>query len=276
MVPTIHERFRVGRILSGLSQTALAEKLGIKQSNIVRWERSQTPPRYMVTATSEATGIPASWYEDGILEGVVACRPMLPGIPYPRNAVNSIAHTLGRLVPIFMGPVAAPIAKLSVLKSSIGSVLCLSSESSCLVLFCIDTVAETLEYNLRWSSRLVEIRDDDFLNAFIQPELDYLKRILTLAALPTWAETVPEGKEVSILPEFLAEVRFRFVDRPGNDYAKAHITQLLDEFRAVLLSAGCTDVNYALTPKQGQGIQVENAPPGYIFKRLEPLRECCR
>lgn len=72
-----------------------------------------------------------------------------------------------------------------------------------------------------------------------------------------------------MISEYSAELRFCFVDRP-DDNAKDHVTQLVREFIAKLRAAGCMDVDFTLVPRQREDVEVQNAPEGYIFKKLEP------
>jgi transcriptional regulator with XRE-family HTH domain len=58
---TIGDRMAKARMHVGLDQTQMAEQLQSHRRSISRWENLPNPPRAIVLAYAEITGIPAWW-----------------------------------------------------------------------------------------------------------------------------------------------------------------------------------------------------------------------
>ena len=63
---TASDRLAKARKVADLSQTQLAERLGISERTIKRYEAGATPKRGIVLGWAMATGVNATWLEHGI------------------------------------------------------------------------------------------------------------------------------------------------------------------------------------------------------------------
>ena len=72
-MPTIAERVRRARSLSNLSQTALADAVGVKRSAVAQWERRDgcLPSMQHIVAIAKATNVQVEWLGTG--QGDMRC-----------------------------------------------------------------------------------------------------------------------------------------------------------------------------------------------------------
>lgn len=66
-MPTLHERIRRARALSGLTQQALARRLGVQRGAVTQWEHpdGSTPSMKHLIAIAEQTGVHLEWLGTG-------------------------------------------------------------------------------------------------------------------------------------------------------------------------------------------------------------------
>lgn len=62
---TIHDRIRIARTAKGLSQTDLAELMGLRPQSIQQWEASTSPRRERLERLAEVLGVDTQWIQFG-------------------------------------------------------------------------------------------------------------------------------------------------------------------------------------------------------------------
>ncbi len=94
--PAQRERPAYGRHLAslreaaGLTQTQLADKLGVPQSNIAFWERSEKPPRGEILPTlAAALGVSA--------DTLLGVTPPKPARPAPKGRLQQVFESAAKL-----------------------------------------------------------------------------------------------------------------------------------------------------------------------------------
>lgn len=103
-------RIRATRKSRGFSQAELGRKLGIKQSNIGRWEQGQHNPRpSTLRRIADALGVNLNWLLTG--EGMMERNPVR-AIGVPLEPLFKPMRDLGKLIPEGMRDIAIRIRKM--------------------------------------------------------------------------------------------------------------------------------------------------------------------
>ena len=257
-----HDRVRAARLLAGLTLDELAAKLGVQRVNLVRWEQKQALPYRQTAHFAAATGLPESWLicKRDELEGLIVSRPIRPGAKVAKNVFARItAHLLEAL------PQMCPGAKCITVSSSVGGAYIFITEGAkryCLVVFACAPLAEKLE-ELSGTERF-EVDASAWWDAYLQPDYEYLRRILEVAGCDEWAKEVPCGEPDDQPATITAKIE---ITVPEAEIATVAINEIKRVVKS-LRESGCT-VAMTIEESSGHLAIAEGAPVGHTHRPLK-------
>jgi len=209
----LNERIKIARTMSGLSQDILAKNLGVMQSVVMRYEKERRPPDATLKKLAELTGFPMNWFWLEPVTGVLTFRPERPGVIYSPPQIRAKEKAIGRDWPLLLE--ALKLSQIVILQCPLGGIVIAYSDQVCVVVVgthSIDTIQRvSVSLKLDGVSQTVKaVKEEDFLNCWMQPELLYLKRIIEYGgeALTAWASQIKEGKPSNFMIKYRLEADF--------------------------------------------------------------------
>ena len=186
----VFSRIRLARTLSGLSQAQIAARLDLHPSVVTRYEGTREPGKWTLERIAHATQLPSKWLTTGtgFLNRIV-CRIELPGHDYSVKTLRSIENHIAELLPSFL--LENPPSRIVRLKTKASgatpAVFVIYNDLYCLVVFTDKTsqlVLSVLSDHCASNNIVMDSYDislPDFLNAYVQPDFQYLKEVLVTA-----------------------------------------------------------------------------------------------
>lgn len=191
----LNDRIRIARTLAGVSQGEVAREIGVMQSVVVRYEQGRRPTDGNLQRLAAFVGLPLEWFWVKPFSGIFTFRPEMPGQNYSSPAVRMKETALARDWPLLLDML--DINNVVILKSGLGGAVIAHNDAVCFAVIgthSVDTIRR-ITANLPVQVKHAEITDTDFLNAWFQPGLLYLKKLLSAAEAGAWAKQVDEGNE---------------------------------------------------------------------------------
>jgi hypothetical protein len=110
----------------------------------------------------------------------------------------------------------------------------------------------------------IECSSSSWLDAYLQPEFQYIRNLLKIAGCTRWIETLREG----IANEDRAMITAKIEIRVDSSEIESRALDEIVRFAAILRSFGCY-VNYSLGRTGPEMVKIDNAPAGYSFTALK-------
>lgn len=250
------ERVKAARILAGFTSEQLAARLGVSRVNLVYWEKTHDLPYRQVAPLSAATGLPEKWLKGDELEGLITSRPVLPGARVARHFQERIKGQLLDMVPRM-----CPGATRVTVSSSIGSAYIFFKEGRyCLVIFAREPFAGQLQ---EFGGARIDVEASVWWDAYLQPEFQYLRKILEIAGCREWAEGVQNGEPDEQPATVTIKMEFSVPDAEIATAASNEIKMIVKGLR----EKGCT---VAVSIEETSGMaRIEGAPVGHVYRPLK-------
>jgi hypothetical protein len=129
------------------------------------------------------------------------------------------------------------------------------------VVFDREPLAQKLQ---EFGGRTVEVQDDVWWDAYLQPAYQYLRRVLELAGCNEWAKGVPEGEPDEEPTLVTAKLEIHVPEAETATLAIVEIKRVIK----LLREKGCT-VSFSIEESSRNLSSIEGAPAGYKYRPLK-------